>query len=581
MKLSTKMLGIPVGFVILVFVIMGVLILNLISANSAATQAEKFSGLMAAIRKQFLSGLSIVTSSSTTATAFLALEGNDDGLANDLAKQLAGMGLDALLFTDLSGKILFPKSASLPEGLKSVLEKADKKAGAAQVLLLKGILVGFAPVVDVETPKGFLIFTVRLPARSAQLAESEAMNIAADFQGEKAASAVGIAQYLEKEQQKADNQGRVFLRKMMITVTAIMLVSLLSMIIVFTLLTRSISGPIARTVELADAISRGDLSRRLNLNRSDEIGRLSRSLDAMADSLETKGKLAEAIAGGDLTREVQLSSADDSLGKSLQTMNLSLNQIIARINEAVEQVGTGSAQVSGSSQTLSQGATEQASSMEQITSSISEIGVRTNTNAENANQAETLTSKARQAAQAGVHQMVEVTDAMSAINESSKEIRKIISTIDSIAFQTNLLALNAAVEAARAGKHGKGFAVVAQEVRNLAGRSAKAAEETAHLIESAVKRIIDGNKIVEETSRTLAQIQTDVTTVADLVAEIASASNAQAQGIAEINKGLVLVDSVTQQNTSQAEETSAAAEALAGQAAHVKELLARFSLKTG
>ncbi len=344
------------------------------------------------------------------------------------------------------------------------------------------------------------------------------------------------------------------------------------------LIYRSFSGPIARTIELAEAIRRGDLSRRLQQKRRDEIGRLSMMLDAMADSLEAKGRLAEKIANGDLTHEVQLSSAEDSLGKSLQSMSRNLNQILSQIDEAVHQVSSGSGQVSDSSQALSQGATEQASSLEEITSSMTEIGSQTTVNAAGAGQAEALTVKASQAAQEGVKQMQSVTEAMGAITESSKEIRKIISTIEGIAFQTNLLALNAAVEAARAGKHGKGFAVVAQEVRNLAGRSAKAAEETTRLIETTVKRIADGEAVVGTTAQTLSQIHMDVTKVAQLVGEIASASNEQAQGISQINQGLAQIDGVTQQNTAHAEETSAAAEELASQAAHVKDLLRRFTL---
>ena len=360
-------------------------------------------------------------------------------------------------------------------------------------------------------------------------------------------------------------------------------IGILSVFVITALLSifvyRSLSSPITRTIGLADAISRGDLSHRLNLNRKDEIGRLARTLDAMADSLEAKGKLAESISQGDLTHDVQLSSDDDSLGKSLQAMNRNLNQVLYQVNEAVFQVASGSTQVSDASQSLSQGATEQASSLEEITSSLTEIGSQITANAENARQAEGLSSKAREAAKEGVQQMSEVTSAMGAITDSSKEMKKIIGTIDNIAFQTNLLALNAAVEAARAGKHGKGFAVVAQEVRNLSGRSAKAAEETALLIESAVKRIADGNNMVETTARTLSQIQSDTSMVADLVGKIASASNEQAMGLSQINQGLAQIDSVTQQNTAHAEQTSAASQELASQAAQVRDLLRHFRLK--
>lgn len=342
---------------------------------------------------------------------------------------------------------------------------------------------------------------------------------------------------------------------------------------------RSLAGPINRTIDLAEGIRRGDLSRRLKLSRKDEIGQLSRALDEMADSLEDKGQLTAAIAEGDLSREVELASDADSLGQSLQAMNANLNQIIGQIAEAVRRVAAGSDQVSTASQSLSQGATEQASSLEEITSSMTEIGAQTKTNAGSASQTQELSGIACDAAREGVQQMDQLTAAMAAIRESSEEIQKIISTIDAIAFQTNLLALNAAVEAARAGRHGKGFAVVAQEVRALSVRSAKAAEETAALIESAVQRIQDGNAVVDTTAKTLTDINENILRVNQLAGEIASASNEQAEGISQVNQGLSQIDSVTQQNTAHAEQTAAAAETLSAQAESVNQLLRHFKLQ--
>lgn len=343
-------------------------------------------------------------------------------------------------------------------------------------------------------------------------------------------------------------------------------------------ITRTITVPIRKSVQLADGIALGDLSQRLNLGNGDEICRLGASLDRMADNLSHHADVAENIARGDLSRDVELASASDQLGNALKTMLTNLREMVGGIQVAGEQIASGSGQVADASQALSQGATESASSLEEVTASMNQMSGQVRSSAENASTANQLSSETLKAAENGNSQMAEMVGAMDEINQAGQNISKIIKVIDEIAFQTNLLALNAAVEAARAGQHGKGFAVVAEEVRNLAARSAKAAEETAELIEGSVALTDRGTHMAKQTATGLKDIMEAATKVSDLLEEIAAASSEQAQGINEVTTGLTQIDQVTQQNTASAEESAAAAEELSGQAAQLQEMLKKFTL---
>ncbi len=291
--------------------------------------------------------------------------------------------------------------------------------------------------------------------------------------------------------------------------------------------------------------------------------------------------MLEQIGQGNLNQHID----DDYLG-DFQAIKTALNDItnnlsatMTDINIAAGQVEIGSHQISDGGQALSQGTTEQASAIQELTASIEEIAGETKKNANNANQANELVMRVRTNAEVSNDQMNKMVIAMTNINESSKNISKIIKVIDDIAFQTNILALNAAVEAARAGQHGKGFAVVAEEVRTLAARSAEAAKETTGLIEDSIDNVDSGTKIADDTEASLKEILHEIEQVTDLVGSIARASNDQASEIAQITKGIEQVSQVVQTNSATAEESAAASEELSGQAEMVKQMIDAFKIK--
>ena len=262
-------------------------------------------------------------------------------------------------------------------------------------------------------------------------------------------------------------------------------------------------------------------------------------------------------------------------------INRTLSRITRGLGDGAEQVAAASNQVSAASQSLAQGSSEQAASLEETSSSLEEMASITKQNAGNAQQANTLMSEASNSIVTAQGTMEKLNGAIEDIKKSADETAKIVKTIDEIAFQTNLLALNAAVEAARAGDAGKGFAVVAEEVRNLAQRSAEAARTTAELIEGSSKNAEQGVHASTEASAALAEVTGSARKAADLVGEIASASNEQAQGIDQVNVAVNQIDTVTQQNAANAEETASATEELNAQAEQLQQMVGELQKMVG
>jgi len=304
--------------------------------------------------------------------------------------------------------------------------------------------------------------------------------------------------------------------------------------------------------------------------------RMSEALDAAVK--ETRDVVQAAIEG-DLTRRISLEGKTGqiaSLGESANSLVHAMMTLVQEIKTVSGEVHGGAAEIAQGNSNLSQRTESQAASLEETAAAMEEMTTTVKQSADNAGQANQLAAAAHLQAQNGSSIVTAAVSAMGEIDASSKKISEIIGVIDEIAFQTNLLALNAAVEAARAGEQGRGFAVVASEVRNLAGRSATAAREIKSLIKDSVTKVEEGTKLVDESGRALGEIGAAVAKVKAVVAEIAGSSQEQATGIDHVNKAVVQMDEMTQQNAALVEQAAAASESIVEKAKQLADLVAHY-----
>ncbi len=313
----------------------------------------------------------------------------------------------------------------------------------------------------------------------------------------------------------------------------------------------------------------------------DEMGQVIAAAVGFVRRIIEVGKALESVADGDLTRSIPLLSDRDSMGLAFGKMLDNLNSMCGEISASSIQVATAASQVTAGAEALSSGATEQSASVEELSVAVAEVAERIKHTAQVAGEASDLANSIRDSAEESNQKMDAMMKAVTEISEASQSIRKIIGTIDEIAFQTNILAVNAAVEAAHAGKYGKGFSVVASEVRSLAAKSAEAAKDTERLIANSMEKAELGVLIAGETATSLSGIVSGINDNSHLVSEIARSSVEQSTNISQINGGLNQVSRVVQQNSVTAEESAAASEEMAGQSIMLQKLAARFKLRDG
>ncbi|WP_117191504.1 methyl-accepting chemotaxis protein [Rhizobium terrae] len=323
----------------------------------------------------------------------------------------------------------------------------------------------------------------------------------------------------------------------------------------------------------AERLAQAERDRALAAARASEEAARERVIGHLRNGL---AKLSQ----GDLTIDIRepFDAAYEELRAEFNSSVQTLYGAMREIFGATEMVRGGSDSIASSTDDLAQRTEHQAASLEQAASALDEITATMRNSSQRASEANSMMTSARESAAHSAGIVREAVMAMEKIEASSSQIGKILNGIDDIAFQTNLLALNAGVEAARAGEAGKGFAVVAHEVRELAGRSAKLAQEIRVLIDTSAAQVATGVSLVNRTGDALGDINDQVARVTDLIGSIMRASSEQATALNEVNTAINRMDTVTQQNAAMVEETSAACHELGEEAIKLNRLLSRFRL---
>ena len=352
-------------------------------------------------------------------------------------------------------------------------------------------------------------------------------------------------------------------------------------------LTKAITAPLRELEKSAGQIVGGDFDIHVTYESKDEMGSLAKAFKNMTmilgDVIADASRLLSEMSNGNF--DVRTRAEERYVGQfqglllSIRKLNRDLSMTLGQINQSADQVSSGAGQVSNGAQALAQGATEQAASVEELAATITNISHQVKQTADNAMEARHQANTAGDEVDECNTKMKDMMAAMEEITRTSNEIGKIIKTIEDIAFQTNILALNATVEAARAGEAGKGFAVVAEEVRSLASKSSVASKNTAELIESSIEAVARGTKIANSTAGSLTKVVDQVRSASGKVDAIANAAEEQSGAIEQVTLGVDQISSVVQTNSATAEESAAASQELSEQAAMLKSLVAKFSLR--
>ena len=346
----------------------------------------------------------------------------------------------------------------------------------------------------------------------------------------------------------------------------------------------TIIAPLKSVENTADELMQGNLHSTLNYKSDDELGRLAHSLrnsiailGSYVDDIDRAMKLF-AEGNFDVKPEVEWKGDFVGILNSFMLFEESMAETIKGIQRVSDEVSSAAEQVASSSNELADGATNQAAVVEELTATVAGVAEQVEKNSQSAKQISSRVGNLGEAISESNSKMQEMVASMNDINEASKEIDKIIATINEIASQTNLLALNASIEAARAGEAGKGFAVVANQVNLLADQSAKAAKESAVLIETSVRAVKKGMTIADETATQLEEVADSSKVITEEVTDIADTLGQQTVEIQQINEGIEQINDVVQTNSATSQECAAASEQMSSEAENLREMIRRFKV---
>ena len=347
-----------------------------------------------------------------------------------------------------------------------------------------------------------------------------------------------------------------------------------------------LTKPVTELEQAAQEMAKGNLQVEITYESQDELGSLASSMKQFSTNIREIIKdisylLSELSYGNFKVNSNCLQSYVGDYVPILTAMRGirdNLNETLLQINESAEQVARGSVQLAENAQMLSEGSTEQASAVEELTASIIDVNEMSEKNANGAEDAYKKASEAEIEAAKSQKSLSELTTAMESINTTSLEIQNIIGSIEDIASQTNLLALNASIEAARAGEAGRGFAVVADQIGILAADSARSAVNTRKLIVKSIEEIKNGNQITEKTVAVLQEILVKMKEFAEIAKEVSYNSRQQADMLKQVEMGIEQISMVVQNNSASAQETSATSQELSAQSEHLKTQVDKFQL---